>query len=371
MPFLFIASGCIEAYVPPIVDSEVNYLVVDGSLDGSDGTAQITLSRAVGLSSKKPSPPELKAKVSVEGSDGSSFALKEIGDGFYQQSGLTIVNTNEYRLRIKTADNAEYVSDYAKIKITPPIDELKWTANPRNDGIDILLNTHDDTRNARYYVWTFEETYENEAAYRAILKVANGSVVPIPVEEDNYRCWKTITSKKIIISSTNQLVDDAVYNFPVTVIPLGSPKVIIKYSVLVKQRAISKQAYNYWLALQKTTETLGSLFDPQPGKVVGNIRNVSDPTVPAIGYFDVGSTQSKRIFINSTDLPANLRSYKSYGSCRSDTVDVADIPKFDNVGNTLIGVIQSGPSISGYSFTIASCTDCRINGVTTKPSFWQ
>src|SRR5436189_6381773 len=44
--------------------------------------------------------------------------------------------------------------------------------------------------------------------------------------------------------------------FPYTTL-FRSQKLVIKYSILAKQRAISRQAYDYWLNLQKTTESLG------------------------------------------------------------------------------------------------------------------
>ncbi|MFM9837392.1 MAG: DUF4249 domain-containing protein [Cyclobacteriaceae bacterium] len=370
---MIFATGCIEAYAPPVVDAEVNYLVVDGSLDSSSGSAQVKLSRAVSLSSAKPPSPELNSKVSVEGNDGSRYPLAEIGDGVYQQSGLAIANTSEYRLHIKTSSNSEYVSDYIRIKTTPPIDEVKWASNPRNDGIDILISSHDDTKNSRYYSWSYEETYENEAPYFNLGIVQQGSELPtaVPKGQETYLCWKTLPSTKISITSTDKLTDDVVSNFPLALIPIGSPKVIIKYSILVKQRVLNKQAYAYWLALQKTTETLGGLFDPQPGRVAGNIHNINDPNIPAIGYFDVGSTQQKRIFIDSKEIPANLKSFKSYDGCPVDTVKLEDLSKFDYVGNSLIERIPKapGPGTYGYKYTFSSCTTCQ--GVTSKPPFWE
>src|SRR5689334_14438189 len=88
---LFIlAAACVEPYPPPVTDDEVNFLVVDGSVDDQGGVANVILSRAVPLASEATPPPELNAQVELEDSDGNTYALSEIGDGVYTQSGLPI-----------------------------------------------------------------------------------------------------------------------------------------------------------------------------------------------------------------------------------------------------------------------------------------
>src|SRR6187551_315763 len=68
-PYSFILSlgilvtACIEPYPAPVIDGDIDYLVIDGSVDGLDGTASVTLSHAVPLASTEPPPPELNADV--------------------------------------------------------------------------------------------------------------------------------------------------------------------------------------------------------------------------------------------------------------------------------------------------------------------
>jgi hypothetical protein len=363
--------GCIESYPPPIIDDEVNFLVIDGFVNSKDGNARITLSRAVALSSTGSVPPELNAQVSIEDNDGNVYTLSETGDGVYQQSGLPILVSRQYKLHVKTADNHEYQSDFVTIKETPAIDSIHWKPSRTLPGIDILINTHDDSKNTRYYQWSFEETFEYEAPYNAYLKYENQEIVFIPQEEQTFRCWRVLPSQKILIGSSSQLNQDIIYNFPLSFIPKGSQKLTIKYSILVKQKALSREAYDYWLNLQKTTENLGSLFDPQPGRVRGNIRSVHHSNEPVLGYFDVASAQEKRFFLRASDLPDELRSFKSFGNCKIDTVLVEDLPNFDS-GALLNPVYQMGPQPIGYTYTFFSCADCQTQGgEITKPAYWQ
>ena len=362
--------GCIESYPPPITDDGVNFLVVDGFLNSTDGTAEIKLSHAVALSSTEPTLPELNAEVTIQDTDGNTYSLLEIEDGIYQKTNLLVNNTKQYRLNIKTSTNIEYQSDFIAIKHTPPIDSVTWTPSRDYDGINILVNTHDDSKNTRYYQWTFEETFNYEAAFLSSLKIENGALAYIPFEEQTFQCWKTIRSKKILIASTDQLNQDVVYNFPVNFIPKGSQMLTIRYSILVKQMAISREAYDYWLNLQKTTENLGSLFDPQPGRFAGNIHNKNNPNDPVLGYFSVGTMQEKRIFISRFDLPNGLKSYKDYGTCSLDTVLFADVPGAQP--KSIVTTVQSMNVVIGYVYTTEPCVDCRFQGgVLTKPPFWD
>jgi hypothetical protein len=368
-----LVTACIEPYPAPVVDGDINYLVVDGSVDGLDGTATVTLSHAVPLASTEPPPPELDAEVSLEDNNGNTYTLTEIGNGVYTQTGLPVDDNKEYRLHIRTTDNSEYRSDFVTIKETPEIDSLTWAPTAQRDGIEIRVNTHDATKNTRYYQWSFEETYQYEAPYYAFLRLEGEEVVPIPLEEQTFNCWRTIVSKNILIASSERLNEDIISNFPITFIEKGAQKISVKYSILVKQRALSREAYDYWLNLQKTTENLGGLFDPQPGRVTGNIHNVNYPDYPVLGYFDIGTSKEQRLFINSTTIPNDLRGYKLTSQCEVDTVLLADLPLFPSNSSTLLDPVQGmGPFIIGYRYTTNSCADCRHqNGTTTKPPFWQ
>jgi len=365
-------TGCIESYPPPIINDEVNFLVIDGSVNTEDGSALVKLSHAIPLSSNEPFPPELNATVRLEDNDGNMYSLIETFGGNYEQSNLTLNDSKEYRLYVRTSNNTEYLSDFITIKQTPPIDSVNWAPSRTLEGIDIFVNTHDDSKNTRYYQWTFEETFQYEAPYYTFLKHQNGDIIPIPNAEQTFTCWRTLPSQKILIGSSEKLSQDIIYNFPLTFIPKGSQKAIIKYSILVKQKALTREAYDYWLNLQKTTENLGGLFDPQPGQVTGNIHNITNPNAPALGYFDVGAAQETRFFVDANDLPEDLRTYKSLGFCIKDTVLVADLSGLTSTDIIVDALYGNSTAPYGYTYSNSSCTDCRNQGgVSIKPSFWE
>lgn len=260
-------------------------------------------------------------------------------------------------------------------KATPPIDSVVWRAG-HNETV-IQVNTHDDTSLTRYYKWDYVETYEYDAAHFSQYEIVN--LVPVPRKPDEYvfTCWKTIASEKIFVNSTVQLRGDVVHDFPLTAIPAGSVKLSKKYSILVKQRALSEEEFSFYDQLQKVTEGIGGIFDPQPSQLPGNIHSVNNGA-DALGYFSVGNSTSLRMFINYVELPNDLR-WVERPQCGVDTFCVIpDIFKclknIDELNGTesLIGSIYGQFGVLGYTTGTPYCTDCQVaGGVLRRPLFWD
>ncbi len=89
----------------------------------------------------------------------------------------------------------------------------------------------------------------------------------------------------------------------VATITKDDPKMDIGYSMLVRQYPLDQQAYTYWLNVQKNSQSLGGLFDLQPGQLPGNIHGVTNPKDPVVGYVSACSIAEKRIFISNSQLP--------------------------------------------------------------------
>ncbi|MBI3221044.1 MAG: DUF4249 domain-containing protein [Bacteroidetes bacterium] len=369
---LVISYSCLEPYPPPTIDGGTSYLVVDGFLDSKTGSANVKLSRIIPLSSTDVAPAEASAIVKIERNDGTSFTLSERGAGNYEAKNILVDPSKKYRLYIKTNADEEFQSDFLSSKATPAIDSVTWKVYNNLEGVSVLVHTHDATNATRYYFWSYEETYEFDADYFSGLKLSGGTVNAIPLADQTYTCWRTLSSQQILVGSSSRLSVDAIANFPITIIPKRSQKLFKKYSILVRQRALSIDAYTFWENLKKTSEGLGSLFDPQPGKVVGNIYNVTNPSNPVLGYFDISEVTEKRLFISYSDLPDALQLSKPSSSCYIDTVFIAELPRFEGNTNSIVGSVQIGGDIIGYLFAPPYCSDCRYSqGTTQKPSFWE
>src|SRR5690606_38038743 len=89
--------------------------------------------------------------------------------------------------------------------------------------------------------------------------------------------------------------------FTLVKIPNGSEKLTVRYSMLVSQYAISKEAYEFYEIMKNNTEKMGSVFDPQPSLVRGNITCTTDPGEIVVGFIDCSVSSSQRIFITSEE----------------------------------------------------------------------
>ena len=273
------------------------------------------------------------------------------------------------------------MSDFVDVKLTPPIDSVGYTVKGNN--VNLYVNAHDPANKTRYYRWDYDETWQFHAKYNSefVLDQSTNTIVPRNANQLVYHCFGNNISSNIVLNSTEKLAKDVVYQGPLTQIPLNSEKVETRYSILVKQYALTQDAFLFYQILQKNTEQVGSIFDAQPSQLTGNIHSVTNPGEPVVGYVTSTNAQEKRIFINHTDLPGDVQPLYPY-DCEQDSAFYSQRKTMINqVQNTLINppidyipttaiYLGSPPAIVGYLYSTIPCTDCTLRGVTQAPSWW-
>ncbi|MEJ0031023.1 MAG: DUF4249 domain-containing protein [Bacteroidota bacterium] len=235
-------------------------MVVDGHID-ADGTASVILSRSIPLDGKRDPPGETGADVTIESSGGEIFSLHEKAVGSYSASGLVVDRTSTYTLHIVTSDN-EYRSTPMQIYPTPPIDSIYWTVSGA-DRLEIRTDSHNtDPNSTGYYLLNAIETYQYHAPVYAHWHMVNHVVTPRDV--DVYTCYLDERTPNVI-TSTKGLREDRLTGIRVSVIERSSPKISVRYSILVRQMAVSQEEYTYQRLLVASTEQQASLFAQVPG----------------------------------------------------------------------------------------------------------
>lgn len=363
-----LAFGCREKYTAELKSSDKSALVVEGFLNYG-GTTSIKLSRSYSLADSGVLKPELKAILTIEANDNTVYNLTEGTNGVYTAATLPLSPSKEYRLRIKTSNGKQYLSDFVNVQLTPAIDSVNWARE--NNQLKLFVNTHDDANQNKFYKWDFTETWEINSYFFAMYKISNGKIVEVDMNnpaDNNYRCWKSMESQNILVGSTTQLQSAIISNMPLNSIELNSEKLGVRYSILVRQHALSKPAFEYFQLMKKNTETLGSIFDPQPSELRGNILCVSNPDEIVIGYFYASSVAEKRKFILRSEVAG---SYSM--SCESIfIVNKPDtITKYTGQGYLPYDADYTPIQINGYYMGKGPCVDCRQRGGNNnKPSFW-
>ena len=363
---LLIVDSCIEPFSPPEVNSDENYLVIDGFLNvsGTDST-RIELRRTQNVNANALPTVETGAQLTVEEENGETLPLTEAGSGVYTLAPRQYNRSGKYRLRIKTKDKQEYLSEFVAVSITPVIDSVTYKVDPVLNAAIFYVNTHDAQSKTQFYRWKFEETWEYEAAYYSALVVRNDSVVTR--QENINKCWGKLKSGSILLGSTVKLSSDVIKDLPLNRVPISTNKLFIKYSILVKQYGLSRQAFEYWTDLAKTTQGTGSLFDVLPSQITGNIRNVANPHVLAFGYFSAATEETRRLTVSPR--------LGTFPRCTEpDTIPIACSPRSaDECALTTPKLILTywGPRSDSVLVAAHSCADCRLQGGTTqRPSYW-
>jgi hypothetical protein len=378
---LFVCDGCLDPFAPPASTNTLNALVVDGYID-SGGFASVTLSRTIPLDTDRDTPSERDATVTIESSKGQVFELEEGDSATYTASNLIVDLNSKYSLHIKTSGGDEYRSDEVTIEPTPPIDSIYFTISPARENIEINVDTHDNASTGTgYYLWDCIETYEYHAATFSGYKLINHEAVPRALDEQVSICWRTEPTP-IIIASTHQLSSDLVKSQHITLLPKQSQKIQYRYSILVRQRVISSEEYDYRSQVQKSTEVQGSLFATIPGSVVSNVHSINNADEYVLGYFRGQDVREQRFFMNAEELPDDFLGWADTGPCEQDATCNIEQPVVGPSNCLLLSSLGAETIITSavfdifhnplfYFYTTADCGDCRSKGgVTTKPDFW-
>jgi len=357
-------SNCKQVFEPPVIKENLGALIVDGFINNSADTTFIRLSRTKRIGDFGNNPGEKGASLALEDESGNVlYNFLELNDSaVYAVPGMTLDFNSKYRLRIFTANGHEYLSDAIPVLKTPPIDSIGWIRDDK--GVTIHVNTHDPANNTHYYRWEYSETWQYHTSYISALIYDNGLRDRL-VSEYVYECWKTQPSKQLLFASTDRLSEDVVYHNTLRQIEQDAIELSIRYFILIKQYALTKEYYQYLEDLKKATEQTGSIFDVQPSALKGNIHAVNNKEEVVIGYLAASTVETQKMFIKNEEvLPWRFRELCAIVDVTGDRVEsyfgkgAYVALYFDNVRSVFIG-------------TEAICADCRKKGgILNKPDFW-
>lgn len=303
-------------------------LVVDGLITDQPGPYAIRIAYTYPLDSEL-SEYVSGADVWVESGDGTliNYSWFEKGtylapDGFTGQPGQT------YQLFIRLPDGNTFASSPEQLIASPPIDSIyhRYTTNLNEKadqgvgGIQFFLDSHDETAQARYFRYEWEDAYRIVVSYPeshvlaqvtdTIIVEGKDSVIVRPgiAEKDTVitECFVEKTSNNLIIGNTIGSGQNRMAEFPVRFVSEEDHTLAVRYAILVRQYSISESAYMYYKLLKENNESGGSLFDKQTGSFFGNIRSLTNSDQSAVGYFEVSGQSELRAFFSRADLDKRL-----------------------------------------------------------------
>lgn len=386
----FIANSCIEPYDIKTTTTFESALVIEATITNEFKYQEINLSKTFQLEDNGPLA-ESGANVKIVDDGQNTYNFREISPGKYvSYTEFKALPNKNYQLQIITSDGKSYSTTPTPLTNSTQIDNLYASKEIDDLGfekISIFVDSFDPTGNSKYYRYEYEETYKIIAPkWSEYDLVVTSNVPPFRIEKvfktrEERVCYKTEYSNSIIQNETIGFSEDRVFKFPVRVLSKDNAIISHRYSILVKQYVQSLDAFTFYKTLKKLSGSESLFSQNQPGFFNGNVFSVDDPNEKVIGFFEVSSVSSKRMYFNFLDLFPGEPLPPYFTDC----VPYAPTNKFyANEPSDLFNLINSGsvkyymanvtptPNSDEGPYLVVSpeCGDCTRLGTNIKPDFW-
>lgn len=401
-------NTCIDPFTPDIAQGK-QFVVINGQVTDEEGYqyAEISLTSSYTDRDRKPLN-DCQAKIIDD--KGNEFDMEQYADGKYRtwidKQYLQQGNQFKIQVALDNGNGKRYESEFDTLHSCPDIDSIyyeyaeKTSDNQEGstDGVQFYIDFNATGNFARNYRWEAVETWEYhsehliEGIYYGITSIAGKYKLNLHFVDPEaeyelmhslYTCYRTSKIKRIYTYTSGLKSDKKVNRLPLYFVTNAENRLHIKYSILIKQFALSDAAFEYWSHLESQSQAQGGLYETQPYELKGNIKCIDDENETVIGYFGASSVKTKRFTSSSFHIARNSE------YC-------ADIVKgWDKVQDYLWGGTAGVPPVSDdylpptplylevfkngknkirtdtFAVTDQSCYDCRLKGGTlTKPDYW-
>jgi Domain of unknown function (DUF4249) len=310
---ILVLSSCLDEIKLPQPDL-IERIIVEGGITDNSSENFLRLSYSDAVGAPKRVLPTSGVYVEIRTAKGQKYTFRAdpLGSGlFTAENGKLSGKAGEaYAIYLKLPDGREYQSEFQPMPVPVLIKNLNHTAlEVPNVGYQVSLDLEDPRSEENYYRWKSEGFHIRQSSG---VKIGYG---------DNYcckTCWVKIKNEDINILSDQNFNGNAIKNRPVFFSPYFG---IGMHKINVKQFNISRQAYHYYTKLKSQLNRSGSIFDPLPATVRGNIINIKDSDDTALGFFEVSSVSVKQTDIldealkKYNDFYTNSNLYYLQGDC--------------------------------------------------------
>jgi hypothetical protein len=375
----FILVGCTEQYILQTNTYE-EALVVEATITNELKHQQIKISKTYRFEEDGPTS-ESGAEVYVTDNAGNRFDFEEQSDVYVSTTEFKAEPNREYYLKINTKDGKSYTSSKEILPTETEIESIIPTVTTVDGqrGVQINVNSYDPLNSSKYYRYEYEETYKIIAPKwvpeKAII-TGPEEITIIPRTEEAQTCYSTKNSVDIILTNTAGLIEDRVH-FPIRFISDQDYIISHRYSILVRQYVQSLAAHTFYKTLKELSGTEGILSQNQPGFFYGNLKSETNPSEKVVGFFEVSSVASKRMFFNYVDLfPGEVRP-PYYTECKEEKLLFCFGPSDECSGTDIIYALEQNTYVyfyqdisTYYHWFPTPCGDCTSFSSNIKPPFW-
>lgn len=283
-----------------------SFTVIQGKL--SPDKAEVKISEVSGFGESQTEVPVSEADIFLKDQLGNQWQLFITEPGIY----VTDMNLGEddygKRYHIEVSYNGKSFQSEPEEFIEAPAPESISAELIRRDELNesnnivskaymrYLISTPITSSNQSESVsllWEFEETY------RFIEAQPPSPLIP------QFTCYVTEREGRDLISVFDR---SGIQGDEISSYPIFENEIDYRYAVgnylTVFQNSLTDNAFRYWKEVSLVAEREGSIFEPPPGQVTGNIRNINDPNDQALGYFYVADIEIIRILVSTAEAGA-------------------------------------------------------------------
>jgi hypothetical protein len=379
---LLFLSSCVKE-----IDFEIetfeSALVIEATITNEEKKQVILLSRTYQTEEDGPTP-ERNASVNIL-TDGNTYAFKELEPGRYVSTDpFSAQPSIDYTLSITTSNGRIYSSSPTILSPATQIDAVyavRETNSNAVNGMSIYVDSFDPSGNSKHYRYAYEETYKIIAPRwvpqdLVLLDELTCAVDLRPTRPQEERvCYNTVTSTTINQVSTNSLTEDRVMGHLVRFINSEDFIISHRYTILVNQYIQSSAAYTYFETLNNFASEESLFSQIQPGYFEGNVSSETNPNEKVIGFFDVSSVSSQRLYFNYEDFYPDEPLPPLEYNCQE--FELQQLTISGNCGTLISGLLTdnvvyySGSSVGPFNMVFRACGDCTALGNNVAPGFWE
>lgn len=393
---LSILTSCTDPYILKTTNYE-EALVVEATITNELKHQEVKITKTYRLEETSPTIVS-DAVVVISDNLGNDYPFAEINGVYLSVNEFQAQPNVTYHLKIITDDGKTYESSNETLTHINPIQDVIPTVVTKDGvkGVEMVVNSFDPSNSSKYYRFEYEETNKIIAPkwvpvkgvgtfFNAPNGALSGTIDLIPRTTEARVCFNTKKSDKIIVTSTNDLSEDRVA-FPIRFIKSTDYTIANRYSIMAKQYVQNLASYTYYKTLKELSGSGSILSQNQPGFFAGNVKCIENPEEKVIGYFEVSSVSSKRIFFNYNQVfptdPIPKYPYK----CEVDLFHPSDDPEhffklcfgmsLECRGSQLISGLQNNQTCyynnvnDIYEVYDIQCGDCTSFSSNIIPSFW-
>lgn len=326
-------------------------LLVDGTVTNLAEPQLIKLSQARPdrLANQYSTTPLTNAIVEVVVDSAQVIACHETVNGSYQlPSDFRGKVGHAYQLRFTLSDGTRYLSTQQVMADVPPITKLNARFNPTSLSAqqlkgytaahDLFIESQDPAEQHNYYRWEWklwERQYWCHSCRQGVYSIykvlpnvyrsrdyfvtgtelyedcfipsagkAGEEAPEVPKEDWIYDygcrtpCWQIIYGNDIVVFDDQFTNGRPILQQRVAQIPFydSGPGLVD-----VRQLSLTADAYRYYKLFQEQTQHTGGLADNPPTALGGNVYQIDQPQVRAVGYFSASAVSLVHYWLDRKD----------------------------------------------------------------------